>query len=246
MLFRSPELKEWKVVEMENPFVKVHILPEIGGKIWGAIEKSTGNEFLYYNSVVKFRNIGMRGPWTSGGIEFNFGIIGHSPHVSTPVDYLVKENDDGSVSCFIGGIDLLTRARWETEVNLQPDKAYFTTKTRYSNPSSILQPYYQWSNAAYQSHGGLSLSFPGKYRVGHGGEVDPWPISDDGKDLTIYDNNAYGGDKSYHIVGEPDGYFAAYYKDIDFGAGHYSPYGDKLGKKIWLWSHARSDRKSVV
>ncbi len=239
---KDSELKEWKVVEMENSYVKVHILPEIGGKIWGAIEKSTGNEFLYYNSVVKFRNIGMRGPWTSGGIEFNFGIIGHSPHVSTPVDYLVKENDDGSVSCFIGGIDLLTRARWETEVNLQPDKAYFTTNTKYSNTTPLLQPYYQWSNAAYQSEGGLTMSFPGNYRIGHGGEADPWPISEDGKDLTIYENNAYGGDKSYHITGAAEGYFAAYYNDIDFGAGHFSNYGDKLGKKIWLWSHARSGR----
>ena len=236
------ESREWKVIEMENPYVKVHILPEIGGKIWGAIEKSTGNEFLYYNSVVKFRNIGMRGPWTSGGIEFNFGIIGHSPHVSTPVDYLVRENDDGSVSCFIGGIDLLTRARWETEVNLQPDKACFTTKTRYSNPTPFLQPYYQWSNAAYKSEGGLTMSFPGNSRIGHGGEAEPWPLSTEGNDLRFYDNNAYGNDKSYHITGAADGFFAAYYNDINFGAGHYSNYGDKLGKKIWLWSHARSGR----
>ena len=67
--------KDWKVVTLENDYIKLWVLPEVGGKVWGAIEKSTGEEFLYKNEVLKFRNIAMRGPWTSGGIEFNFGII---------------------------------------------------------------------------------------------------------------------------------------------------------------------------
>ena len=91
--------QEWKVVELENPFIKVTLLPQVGGKIWGAIDKTTNREFVYQNSVMKFRDIAMRGPWTSGGIEFNFGIIGHVPTTSTPVDYLTRQKDDGSVSC---------------------------------------------------------------------------------------------------------------------------------------------------
>ena len=70
--------KEWKIIEMENDFIKVWIMPDIGGKIWGAVEKSTGKEFIYFNPSVKFRDIAMRGPWTSGGIEINFGIIGRT------------------------------------------------------------------------------------------------------------------------------------------------------------------------
>ena len=65
--------REWKVVRLENEFIQVSILPEAGGKIWGAIEKSTGFDFIYKNDVMKFRDVAMRGPWTSGGIEFNFG-----------------------------------------------------------------------------------------------------------------------------------------------------------------------------
>ena len=41
----TPVQKEWKVVELENDFIKLMILPEIGGKIWSAIEKSTGRSF---------------------------------------------------------------------------------------------------------------------------------------------------------------------------------------------------------
>ena len=121
--------KEWTVIEMENDFIKLSVFPEIGGKIWGATEKSTGREFIYYNHAVKFRNIAMRGPWTSGGIEFNFGIIGHVPTSSTPVDYLTRTNEDGSVSCFVSSIELITRTTWTVEVNLPKDKAYFTTRT---------------------------------------------------------------------------------------------------------------------
>ena len=230
---------EWKVVELENDYVKVHILPEIGGKIWGAIEKSSGNEFLYYNSVVKFRDIAMRGPWTSGGLELNFGLIGHSPHVSTPVDYIVKNNDDGSVSCFIGGIELFTRTRWETEVNLQPDKAYFTTNTKWNNSTPIEQPYYNWSNAAYQAAGDIEFLFPGNHRISHGGRAESWPIDQDGRNLSIYKNNDDGEDKSDHIIGALDGFYGAYWHDLNFGSGHYSRYGDKLGGKIFYWSQAR-------
>src|SRR6202012_834215 len=67
--------KKWKVVELSNDYLQVLILAEIGGKIWTAIDKTTGKPFIYYNHVVKFRHISMRGPWTSGGIEANYGLM---------------------------------------------------------------------------------------------------------------------------------------------------------------------------
>ena len=100
------KLKKFNVIELENDYIKVLVTPELGGKVLGAIDKTSGEEFIYKNEVVKFRNISMRGPWTSGGIEFNFGIIGHHPSTATPVDYKIRKNEDGSVSCFVGNIDL--------------------------------------------------------------------------------------------------------------------------------------------
>lgn len=236
----DPDSVDWKVVVMENKYVEVHIFPELGGKVWGAIEKSTGNEFIYYNSVVKFRDIGMRGPWTSGGIELNFGPIAHTPAHSGPVDYIIKSNEDGSVSCFVGTIDLITRARWEVEVNLQPDKAYFTTNSAYHNPTAILQPYWTWSTAAYKADGNPEFIFPGDHWVGHGGDLHTWPVDEKGRDLSMYNNNDFGSHKSYHVVGGIGDFFAGYWHDLNFGAGHHSVYGDKQGKKIWIWSLSRS------
>jgi len=69
----NTQSQAWKVVTLENDFIQVFVLPEVGGKVWGAIDKTTGKEFIYRNEVMKFRNISMRGPWTSGGIEFIFG-----------------------------------------------------------------------------------------------------------------------------------------------------------------------------
>src|SRR5688572_28860796 len=94
----KPVQKQWKVVELENDYIKVMILPEVGGKIWAAIEKSTGKSFIYYNHTVKFRDVAMRGPWTSGGIEPNYGIIGHTPNCATPVDYITMKKKNGRVS----------------------------------------------------------------------------------------------------------------------------------------------------
>ncbi len=109
-------IKEWKVVTLENDYINVTVLPEVGGKVMGAIEKSTGEEFIYLNHVLKFRAIGIRGPWTSGGIEHNFGLdLGHAPWTSSEVDYVLKENPDGSVSCIVGGLDLASRTQWRVK-----------------------------------------------------------------------------------------------------------------------------------
>ncbi|MBK8779076.1 MAG: DUF5107 domain-containing protein [Saprospiraceae bacterium] len=80
-------LQTWTTVELENQYIKLMILPEIGAKIWAGWDKASGEAFIYNNQVVKFRDVAMRGPWTSGGIEANYGIIGHTPNCATPVDY---------------------------------------------------------------------------------------------------------------------------------------------------------------
>lgn len=235
----QPEDKEWKFIELENDYIKVFITPEIGGKIWGAIEKSTGKEFIYFNHVVKFRDVAMRGPWTSGGIETNFGAIGHAPTCSTPVDYFIRKNDDGSVSCFIGAIDLPSRTEWRIEINLHPDKSWFTTRATWHNPTQMPQSYYQWMNAAVKVAGNLEYAYPGTNYIGHDGSLHNWPIHSEGMDLSWYEKNNFGGYKSYHVIGELTNFFGGYWHDDDFGFGHYANYSGKPGKKLWIWGLSR-------
>jgi lipopolysaccharide biosynthesis regulator YciM len=232
----KPIQKEWKVVEIENDFIKIMILPEIGGKIWSAVEKSTGENFIYYNHVVKFRDIAMRGPWTSGGIEANYGIIGHTPACATPVDYKIIHEKDGSVSCIIGVLDLLTRTPWRLIINLPKDKAFITTTSFWFNASGIAQPYYTWMNTGIKAKGNLQYIYPGTHFLGHEGEHGDWPINKkNGKDVSWYENNNFGGYKSYHVFGKYTDFFGAYWHDDDFGMGRYSTHDDKPGKKIWIW-----------
>ena len=232
----KPVQKEWKVVELENDYIKVMILPEVGGKIWSAIEKGTGKSFVYDNHTVKFRDVAMRGPWTSGGIEANYGIIGHTPNCATPVDYVTMKKEDGSVSCVIGVLDLLTRTPWRLEINLPKDKAYLTTKSFWYNATPFEQAYYTWMNTGIKSKGNLEFIYPGTHYIGHEGEYSDWPMNkQNGKDISFYENNNFGGYKSYHVFGKYTDFFGAYWHDEDFGMGRYSTHDDKAGKKIWIW-----------
>jgi tetratricopeptide (TPR) repeat protein len=232
--------QNWKVISLENDYIKVTILPETGGKVWGAVEKSTGQEFVYQNHVMKFRAIGIRGPWTSGGIEHNFGLdLGHAPWTASPVDYITKENPDGSVSCTVGGLDLASGTEWRVNIVVPPDKAYFETRSMWYNPTPFHDAYLSWENAGFRASGNLQFAYPGSYYIGHDGSVNPWPIDKNGRDLSWYENNNFGTSKSYHVSGYFTGWFGGYWHDQDFGFAHYAPYSDAPGKKIWIWSLAR-------
>ena len=235
----SKVLKDWKVVTLENDYIKVMIMPQIGGKVWAAIDKSNGADFIYKNDVVKFRNIALRGPWTSGGIEFNFGFIGHTPATATPVDYTYRENEDGSVSCFVGGIDLPSRTQWRVEIRLPQDKAYFETSAQYFNPTNTSKSYYNWMTGAALATDGLEFIYPGNQSLSHGGSVEPWYTNEDGVALNRYENNAFGGHVSRHVVGAYEDFFGGYYHHQNRGFGHLAPYEEMPGQKLWLWALSR-------
>lgn len=232
--------REWKVVRMENDLIELFVLPEVGGKVWGAVVKETGHEFIYRNEVMKFRDIALRGPWTSGGIEFNFGVIGHTPATATPVDYALRENEDGSVSTFVGTMDLPSRTHWRVEIRLPPDRAYFETRALWYNPTPLEQPYYNWMTAAAFAQPDLEIFVPGGSYLEHSGRERPWPVDEDGRFLPLYRNNAFGGNKSYHVVGELNDFFGGYYHDDGYGWGHWARYEEMPGQKMWLWALSRA------
>ena len=235
----QPTEKEWKIITLENEYVKVFVAPEIGGKVLGAIEKSTGEEFIYLNKVVKFRDISMRGAWTSGGIEFNFGSIGHAPTTASPVNYILRNNDDGSVSCIVGAPDVTSHTEWRVEIRLPANASYFETNAFWYNPSDMKTSLYNWMTASVDASKDLEYFFPGHTEIGHGGEYGSWPVNKDGIKISMYKNNNFEGPKSYHVLGEYAEDFLCYFHDKKFGLGHWSAYDEKPGQKIWLWALSR-------
>ncbi|MDD3586578.1 MAG: DUF5107 domain-containing protein, partial [Thermoguttaceae bacterium] len=236
----KPIQKEWKVVELSNEYLTLEILPEIGGKIWDVKEKSTGKSIIYSNPAIKFRDVGMRGPWTSGGIEFNVGIIGHTPNCSSPVDYATKTNADGSVSCVIGALDLIARAWWSVEINLPPKCSVFAMKVKWHNGSGQNQTYYNWTNVGVPAGVDLECIDPGTYHIGHDGKAASWPLDPDtGRNLAWYKNNNFGTYKSYHVLGAPSEFYGAYWHDAKYGVASYLSMDAKRGRKIWMWGLSR-------
>ena len=228
------EMRNWKMVELENNYIKLAVMPEMGGKVWEAIEKSRQYPFVFSTHVVKFRDISLRGAWTTGGLEFNFGDIGHATTTATPVDYFTRTNADGSVSCFIGATEWASRTTWRVEIRLDSGKAYFTTRSWWYNDTPVEQEFYHWINAGFKADGNLEFIFPGTHHVGHGGEYDTWPLDSVGREISFYGKNNFGSYKSYHILGRPSNFYGGYWHNDEMGFGRYSPYFEKLGKKIWI------------
>lgn len=234
------EPMEWTVVKLENDYIEVYILPEVGGKVWGAVDKTTGKDFVYKNDVLKFRDVALRGPWTMGGIEWNSGVIGHHAGAATPVNYKSFTDEDGTAHCVVGGMDLPSHLQWRVDISLPATTSYFEATTLWYNATPFYQPYYHWSNTASNSAEDLHLYFPGNYWIGHNGLSHPWPVDEMGVDRSWYKNNADRHNSSYHIIGSLDNYYVSYYHDEDFGMGHWSEIFGTPGKKIWLMSQARS------
>lgn len=238
----QPEQKEWNVIWLENPFIQLAVLPEVGGKVWGAKDKLSGNNFLYWNQVLKFRQIALRGPWTSGGLEFNFGIVGHAPTTASPVNYTTRKKSDGSVTIFIGNFDLPSRTRWTVSITLPPSRTAFETRAYWHNLTPFFQSYYYWSCPAVSASDDLKFIFPGRWLFSHGYSepLETWPVDAEGRDLSWYRNNAFAGSKSHFTVGEFANFYGVWYENKNFGSGHWARYEDMPGRKIWIWDLSKA------
>ncbi|MDH4063704.1 MAG: DUF5107 domain-containing protein, partial [Acidobacteriota bacterium] len=165
---------------------------------------------------------------------------GHTPATATPVEYALRENPDGSVSCIVGTMDLPSRTEWRVEIRLPADRASFETNVLWHNRMPIEQPYYNWMTAAASAADDLEMSIPGNAYLTHPGARESWPVDDRGRFLPRYGNNRFGSNKSFHVVGELKEHFGGYYADAGWGFGHWARYEDMPGQKLWLWALSRA------
>src|SRR5580692_9236320 len=115
--------RKWRAVWIENEFLRVLILPEIGGRIHALQDKSNGYDLIYHQRVIKPALVGLAGPWISGGIEFNWPQH-HRPATFLPADCEIERHADGSATVWLGDHDPMCRLKGMHGVCLHPDKAY--------------------------------------------------------------------------------------------------------------------------
>ncbi len=139
--------KQWKIFYLENRYLRLGVLPELGGRLLFAYDKATGHEALYRNHTIKYARIGIRGAFLAGGIEWNFP-NGHTVTTSSPIDCAIRTNDDGSVTLLLGDIERVSRMKWSVGITLFRDSAYFETEMRLYNRTFLPHRYWFWSNSA--------------------------------------------------------------------------------------------------
>jgi hypothetical protein len=177
---REERRLEWyRAVVLENTYLRVVVLPELGGKVHSVQDRTTGRDVFYRTRVIKPGLIALRGAWVPGGIEFNFP-IGHNVTTFSPVNYKLFTNQpDGSVTVWVGCLEHLSRMRWAVGITLHPDRAYLQTEIRVHNRTEFVHPYYFWSNSAVPATDNLRFILPGAPlpHVGGGSGVSypRWP-----------------------------------------------------------------------
>ncbi|MHC4227661.1 MAG: DUF5107 domain-containing protein, partial [Planctomycetota bacterium] len=72
-LSRTKEDRTYKALFLENEYLKVTCLPDLGGRLHSVFDKTEGKEMFHLNDVIKPGMIAMRGAWISGGVEWNAG-----------------------------------------------------------------------------------------------------------------------------------------------------------------------------
>ncbi|HEY1788951.1 MAG TPA: DUF5107 domain-containing protein [Verrucomicrobiae bacterium] len=151
--------RKWKVIWLENEYVRVMILPEIGGRIHAILDKTNGYDLIYNQKVIKPALVGLTGPWASGGIEFNWPQH-HRPATFLPTDYEIEEHTDGSMTVWCSDHDPMCRMKGMHGVCLHPGKALVELKVRAYNRTALTQTFLWWANVATRVHEAYQSFFP--------------------------------------------------------------------------------------
>lgn len=236
----------YHAVILENEYLEVMILPEIGGRIQRAFDKTNGYDFVYYNHVIKPALVGLAGPWISGGIEFNWPQH-HRPTTYSPVDYACRRNADGSCTVSVGEIDPMYGTKGMAQITLYPGKAYIEIKGQLYNPTDFPQSFLWWANPAVPVNDHTFSVFPPDVDavMDHGKRaVSAFPIATG--EYYKYDYSAGVDISRYKNIRVPTSYMAAH-SDFDFignydegvkaGLLHVADHHISPGKKQWTWGN---------
>jgi len=238
--------KEWLAVWIENEYIKVMILPELGGRVQMAYDKIKQRHFVYYNHVIKPALVGLTGPWISGGIEFNWPQH-HRPSTYLPVDCDIVENEDGSVTVWVNEMERMFHQKGMAGFTLRPGCAYLEIQGRVSNRTPLPQTFLWWANPAVEVNDAYQSVFPPDVNAvfDHGKRaVSSFPIATGtyykmdysaGVDISNY-KNIYVP-TSYMAVNSKYDFEGGYENDTKGGMLHVASHHFSPGKKQWTWGN---------
>jgi len=238
--------KKWKAVYLENDFVKIMILPQLGGRIQMAYDKTKERHFVYYNQVIKPALVGLTGPWISGGIEFNWPQH-HRPSTYLPIDSEIEENADGSITVWCSEVERMSRTKGMTGFTLYPDKAYLEVKAKLYNRTPFPQTFLWWANPAVKVNDDYQSVFPPDVHAvfDHGKrDVSEFPIAkgtyykvdySPGTDISRYKNIPVP--TSYMAINSDYNFVGGFENDTKGGLLHVADNNVSPGKKQWTWGN---------
>ncbi len=235
----------YNAVYLENKYVKLCILPEIGGRLFYAVDKTNGYDIFYHQDVIKPANVGMTGAWISGGVEWN--VFHHHRATShMPVSYAITSNPDGSKTVWLGETELRHRMSWAIGVTLHPDKSYIEISGRLANTTMNDNSILYWSNVSAYVDKNYQIIFPQNTEFGtfHCKEsFCHWPITREaytGKEE--YENNLdiswwknHPSNNSVFVHDLKDDFIAGYDHGRKAGTMLVGNHNIVKGGKFWLW-----------
>lgn len=240
------EDKSYHAVYLENEYIKVMILPELGGRVQMAYDKIKQRHFIYYNHVIKPALVGLTGPWISGGIEFNWPQH-HRPSTFLPVDYSIEKKADGSVIVWVSERERMFHQKGMAGFTLRPGHAVLEIQGKVCNPTPLPQTFLWWANPAVAVNEYYQSVFPGDVNAvfDHGKrDVSRYPIATGtyykmdysaGVDISRYKNIPVP--TSYMAIRSKYNFVGGYENDTRAGVLHVANHHISPGKKQWTWGN---------
>lgn len=249
---KTPRL--WDAIHLENEYVRLMILPELGGRIHVGLDKTRGYDFFYRNDVIKPALVGLAGPWISGGVEFNWPQH-HRPATYLPCEVTIEEEPDGSVTVWCSDHDPFARMQGMHGIRLRPGSALIEVRGHLVNRTDDVQTFLWWANVAAAVNDSYQSYFPTDVHVvadhakraittfpasrGHYYGVDyparRTPERPDGDRLDWYRNIPVP--TSYMCLGTQDDFFGGYDHGVGAGFVHWADHRTAPGKKQWTWGN---------
>lgn len=239
--------QQYRAIMLENEFIQLMILPEIGGRIHAGLDKTNQYDFFYRQHVIKPALVGLLGPWISGGVEFNWPQH-HRPSTYMPVHAAIEEHADGSRTVWLSEHDPMLRMKGMVGICLSPGRSVVEAKVRLFNRTPLPQTFLWWANVAVRVHDQYQAFFPPDvtFVADHAKRaVSSYPIARNsyygvdycpGTDISWYKNIPVP--TSYMVVGSKFDFFGGYDHGRQAGMVHTSNRHVAPGKKLWTWGNA--------